>query len=111
MKSKSKILMVTILVLSFTLSNAQFKSLITETVKIYGNRGMCKSKIDNAGNIKNESSVGWNKESKMPIISYDSLKTSKEEILKRIALAGYDSAIFLAPGDTFSSLPNCCQYE
>ena len=103
--------MVTTLVLSFTVCNAQLKNLTIETIKIHGNCGMCESTIEKAGNIKNESSVDWNKETKMATISFDSLKTSKEEILKRIALAGYDSDILLAPGDTYSSLPSCCQYE
>lgn len=111
MKSTSKIWIVTTLMLSFTLCNAQLKNLTSDTVKIYGNCEMCKSNIEKAGNIKNESIVDWNKETKMATIFYDSLKTSEEEILKRIALAGYDSDIFLAPDDTYSSLPSCCQYE
>ena len=47
----------------------------------------------------------------MAAISFDSLKTTNEEILKRIALVGYDSDTFLAPDDTYSNLPVCCQYE
>ena len=100
-----------LLVLSITACNAQLKNQNTETVKIYGNCGMCKSTIEKAGNIKKQSVVDWNKETKMATISFDSLKTSKDEILKRIALAGYDSDSFLAPDDTYSNLPNCCQYE
>ncbi len=61
--------------------------------------------------MKNQSIVDWDKETKMATISYDSLKTSKEAILKRIALAGYDNDTFLAPDDTYSNLPTCCQYE
>lgn len=91
--------------------NAQTKNQKTETVKIYGNCEICESTIEKAGNLKNQSIVDWNKETKFAIISYDSLKTSKEEILKRIALAGYDSDTFLAPNDTYSNLPSCCQYE
>jgi len=106
-----KYLMMALLVLSITACNAQLKNQNTETVKIYGNCGMCKSTIEKAGNLKKQSVVDWNKETKMATISYDSLKTSKDEILKRIALAGYDSDSFLAPDDTYSNLPNCCQYE
>jgi hypothetical protein len=111
MNSISKILVAIILLLSFTSCNAQTKNQKTETVKIYGNCGICKSTIEKAGNMKNQANVDWNKETKMATISYDSLKTSKEEILKRIALTGYDSDIFLAPNDTYSNLPGCCQYE
>ena len=38
-------------------------------------------------------------------------KTNQDEILKRIALAGYDSDKFLAPDDVYSKLAGCCQYE
>ena len=111
MKSISKILVAIIVLLSYTSCAAQTKNQKTETVKIYGNCGMCKSTIEKAGNMKNQANVDWDKETKMATISYDSLKTSKEEILKRIALAGYDSDIFLAPNDTYSNLAGCCQYE
>lgn len=111
MKSISKIMVAIIVLLSYTSFNAQTKNRKTETVKIYGNCGMCESTIENAGNMKNQANVDWDKETKMATISYDSLKTSKEDILKRIALAGYDSDIFLAPNDTYSNLPVCCQYE
>jgi len=106
-----KYLMIVLLLLSITLCNAQSKNQKTDTVKIYGNCGMCESTIEKAGNMKNQSNVDWNKETKMATISYDSLKTSKKEILKRIAFAGYDSDTFLSPDDTYSNLPSCCQYE
>ena len=110
MKSLKFIMIVTI-ALSSMACNAQIKNQRTETVKIYGNCGMCESTIEKAGNVKNLTNVDWDKETKMATISYDSLKTSKEGILKRIALVGYDSDTFLAPDDTYSSLPGCCQYE
>lgn len=109
-KSISKILVATILFLSFASCNAQTKNTKEETVKIYGNCEMCKSTIEKAGNIKNESYVVWDKETKMATLSYDSLKTTKEKILKRIALVGYDSDSFLAPDNAYSNLSSCCQY-
>jgi hypothetical protein len=108
-KSIKNILMV-LIVLSATACIAQTKNKKTEIVKIYGNSGVCEITIEKVGNRKNQSNVDWDKESKMATISYDSVKTSKAEILKRIALAGYDSDIFLAPDDTYSSLPSSCQY-
>lgn len=111
MKSLSKILMVIIVLLSYTISFAQIKNAKTETVKIYGNCEMCKANIENAGNLKNISSVEWNEDTKMATLNYDAQKTNQEEILKRIALAGYDSEKFLAPDDVYSKLPGCCQYK
>lgn len=106
-----KILVAITLLLSFTACNAQIKNAKTETVKINGNCGMCKSTIEKAGNIKKVAQVDWNKDTKTAVLTYDSTKTNQDEILKRIALAGYDSDQFLAPDDVYAKLPECCQYE
>jgi copper chaperone CopZ len=106
-----KILMAITLLLSFTACNAQIKNAKTESVKIYGNCGMCKTTIEKAGNVKKVAQVDWNKDTKMATLTYDSSKTNQEEILKRIALAGYDSDQFLAPDDVYNNLPGCCQYD
>ncbi len=99
------------LLLSFTACNAQIKNATTESVKIYGNCGMCESTIEKAGNVKKVAEVDWNKDTKMATLTYDTSKTNQDEILKRIALAGYDSDLFLAPDDAYSKLPECCQYD
>ncbi|MBY0488174.1 MAG: DUF3347 domain-containing protein [Flavobacteriaceae bacterium] len=109
--SISKIMIVITLFLSFTQSNAQIKNSKTETIKIYGNCGMCQTKIENAGSIKKTAKVNWNVDTKMATLTYDATKTNQDEILKQIALAGYDSDKFLAPNDVYSKLPGCCQYD
>ena len=96
---------------SFTSCEAQVKNAKTETVKIYGNCGMCETTIETAGNVKKVAKVDWDKDTKMATITYDSTKTNQNEILKRIALAGYDSDKFLAPNDVYNKLHGCCQYE
>ena len=103
--------MISLFVVSFTSSNAQIKNEKNETIKVSGNCGMCKSTIEKAGNKKKEAKIEWNKDTEMAAISYDSLKTSKSEILKRVALVGYDNEMFISPDDTYASLPGCCQYE
>jgi hypothetical protein len=111
MNSLKKIMMTITLLLSVIVMNAQIKNTKTETVKIYGNCGMCKTKIEKAGNLKNIAKVDWNEDTKMATITYDESKTNQDEILKRIALVGYDSEKFLAPADVYSKLPSCCQYD
>jgi copper chaperone CopZ len=96
---------------SLTICEAQVKNAKTETVKIYGNCGMCETTIETAGNIKKVAKVDWDKDTKMTVITYDSTKTNQDEILKRIALVGYDSDKFLAPDDVYNKLHGCCQYE
>ncbi|MGV8813509.1 MAG: DUF3347 domain-containing protein [Gelidibacter sp.] len=99
------------LVLSVTSGYAQIKNSQTETIKILGNCELCKAAIENAGSIKNEAIVTWNKNSKMATITFDSKKTNRNEILKRIALAGYDSDQYLAPDNAYAQLPDCCKYQ
>ncbi len=107
----SKISAATLMLFSFSSCNAQIKNVKTENVKIYGNCEMCEKTIEAAGNLKKVATVDWNEESKMATITYDSTKTNQNEILKRIALVGYDSDKFLAPDDTYNKLAGCCQYE
>lgn len=108
--SLKKIMVATFVLLSITI-NAQIKNSKTETVKIYGNCGMCKTNIEKAGTIKKVAKVDWNQETQMATLTYDTAKTNQDEILKRIALAGYDSDKFLAPDDVYNNLHGCCQYD
>lgn len=103
--------MVITVLLSYTMSFAQLKNAKTSTIKIYGNCDMCKTNIEKAGNLKNISSVEWNEDTKMATLTYDAKKTNEDEILKRIALAGYDNEKFLAPDDVYNKLAGCCQYK
>ena len=91
--------------------NAQIKNAKTESVKIYGNCGMCETNIEKAGNIKKIANVDWNQDTQMATLTYDATKTNQDEILKRIALVGYDSDKFLAPDDVYNNLHGCCQYD
>lgn len=99
------------LLLSITFANAQIKNAKTETAKIYGNCGMCKKTIETAANVTKTAKVDWNVDTKMASITYDTKKTNPDEILKRIALAGYDSDKFLAPDAVYDKLHGCCQYD
>lgn len=103
--------MVAISVLLSTSGNAQIKNAKTETVKIYGNCGMCETTIEKIGTLKNSATVDWNQQTQMATLTYDANKTNKNEILKKIALAGYDSDSFLAPTEAYNKLPGCCQYD
>src|SRR3970040_1424460 len=105
MNSIKKIVMAITVLLSITVANAQIKNTKTETVEIYGNCGMCKTTIEKAGNLKKVAQVDWNKDTQMATLTYDSQKTNQEEIVKRIALAGYDSNSFLAPDAAYDNLP------
>jgi len=111
MKKSLVKIMIAITVLLSTTMNAQTKNTKTEEVKVSGNCGMCKKTIEKAGNIKDIVTVVWNKETKIATVTYDESKTNKEEIAKRIALAGYDSELVKAKDEDYDNLPGCCQYD
>jgi copper chaperone CopZ len=90
---------------------AQIKNAETITAKVSGNCGMCEATIEKAGSIKKEAQVEWDKDKQVATITYDSVKTTADRILKRIALAGYDNEKFLAPEEAYNNLHGCCQYE
>lgn len=120
MKSFNKIMITILLLLSVIIANAQMKNpktdpsvseLAKQTVKIFGNCGMCKSRIEKAGNIKDVATVQWNKVTKVATLTYDADKTNPDEILKQIALAGHDNQKFPASDMVYEDLPGCCQYD
>ncbi len=111
MKLTSKIWVVITLLLSATNAFAQIKNTKTVSIQVSGNCEMCKKTIETAGNVNGTAKVEWNKETKMASLNYNSQRTNTDEILKRIALAGYDNTMYLAPDEAYAKLPECCQYN
>lgn len=94
-----------------TSCTAQIKNSKTDTVKVWGNCEMCKATIEKAANKKATAKAVWNDETKQAIITYNTKTTNLNEVLKRIALAGYDNAVFAAPDAAYNNLSGCCQYD
>ena len=103
--------MLLIALFTFTACQAQIKNSKTETVKVWGNCGMCKETIEKAANKKGTAKAVWNDETKQATITYNTKTTTLNEVLKRIALAGYDNAVFAAPDAAYNNLAGCCQYD
>lgn len=83
----------------------------TETFKVWGNCGMCKSTIEKAAKDAGASAAIWNKATKMLKITYAEAVTSNAKIQEKIAAAGYDTKDLTAPDAAYKELPECCQYE
>lgn len=97
--------------LSTTVTFAQIQNAKTETIKVYGNCGMCEKTIETAGTKSKLYKTDWNEDTKMASVTYDSKKTTVDAILKKIALSGYDNASFLAPDEVYNKLHGCCKYD
>ncbi|MBT0550878.1 TonB-dependent receptor domain-containing protein [Riemerella anatipestifer] len=111
MKNRLKGAMLIVLILVFANHiKAQIQNPKTETAIVLGNCGMCKATIEKAANEENIVEAVWDKEKKILTYTYDSQKTSKEKILKKIAEVGYDNELYRADEDTYKKLPQCCLY-
>lgn len=93
-----------------TSCEAKIKNPKTESYKVYGNCDMCKNRIETAVYINAEAKGEWDEKSKMLSVTYDSLKTNADVILKRIADVGHDNDKFIADNEVYKKLPKCCQY-
>jgi len=110
MKSISIIGLVTLVLLTNSTIQAQIKNAKTATVKVFGNTPAAKAVIEQEGKAGKTAQVDWNQETKIAMITYDASKTNEDEVLRRIALAGFDSEKFLAPDDAYAKLPKADQY-
>jgi periplasmic mercuric ion binding protein len=83
----------------------------TETIKVSGNCGMCKTKIEKAAKSAGASYAVWSEESKELTVKYNSTSTNTAKIQQAVANTGYDTQDFKATEATYNSLHACCKYE
>ncbi|MGZ3901818.1 MAG: heavy-metal-associated domain-containing protein [Bacteroidia bacterium] len=86
-------------------------STVEKTVKVWGNCGKCKTRIETAAKIKGVSEADWNIDSKLLKFKLDTTVTTVNEVLKSVARAGHDNELFFADDYAYSKLPESCQYE
>jgi copper chaperone CopZ len=83
----------------------------TETIKVMGSCGMCKSRIEKAAKLDGVSAAVWNKETNSLTVSYDSLTVSSDDIQKKVAAVGHDTEKYKADDNVYTNLPGCCKYR
>ncbi|WP_413533157.1 DUF3347 domain-containing protein [Empedobacter brevis] len=91
--------------------NAQFKNQETKEFEVKGNCIKAKELIEKVGNQPRISKVNFDNETQMASISYNKDKTNSNEILKKIALAGFDNTVYMAPDEAYAKLGKDCQYS
>ena len=104
-----KIFSLAALCLSFaTVTIAQEK---TETFKVSGNCGMCKTKIEKAAKEAGAKTASWDADKKALTIKYNSGSTNTAKIQQKIAEVGYDNAGARSTDEAYNKLHGCCKYE
>jgi periplasmic mercuric ion binding protein len=89
---------------------AQTKGIKKETIKVWGNCGMCKTKIEKAAKAAGATKASWNEETLELKVQYKASATSSEKIQAAIAKTGYDTQDLTADGEAYKKLHSCCQY-
>ena len=100
-----------IITLCLAFAGMSFAQTKTETLKVSGECGMCKKKIEKAAKEAGASYALWNKDSKILTIKYNKASTNTAKIEKKIAGVGYDTPDFKATDEAYNKLEDCCQYE
>ena len=84
----------------------------TEKFKVYGNCGMCESRIEKAAkSVEGVSKADWNKETKMIEVVFDDSKTDVHKVHMAIAKVGHDTEMHKATDEAYNNLPGCCHYD
>ncbi|SOD11506.1 Copper chaperone CopZ [Pedobacter xixiisoli] len=101
-----------IAVVVFTmLGTAAFAQTKTDKIKVLGNCGMCKKRIETGLKDAAITSATWDKDNKFLTVSYDSTKISNEKIQQKIAALGHDTDKAKAKNEVYDKLPGCCKYD
>ncbi len=82
----------------------------SEKIKVSGECGMCKKKIEKAAKEAGASYAVWSSESKILEVKYTEPSNS-DKIQKMIADAGYDTPKYRATDEAYEKLSPCCHYE
>lgn len=91
--------------------NMAFAQSTTETFKVSGNCGMCKSKIEKAAKEAGAKDASWDADKQEITVTYKSSSTNTAKIQQKIADAGYDNAGFKANDNAYGKLSACCKYD
>jgi periplasmic mercuric ion binding protein len=84
----------------------------TEEFKVYGNCGMCKTRIEKAAkSVEGVTKAKWDKVTKMVTITYDESKTDADKVLAAIAKVGHDTDTHKAEDAVYDKLHECCKYD
>lgn len=107
-----KIFGIIALLLSFTFAFAQGnKDITTEQIKVSGNCGDCKKRIEKAAYIPGVKRAEWDSKTQLLTVTYRPSKTSATQIETNIANAGHDAGDIKAPEEAYKKLPSCCAYK
>ncbi len=91
--------------------NAQKTTLVSKTITVNGNCGMCKTTIEKAAKKAGAKLATWNDETHKLTLQFSKSKSTLDKIKNAIASVGYDTEGVSASDAAYDSLHGCCKYE
>jgi len=95
----------------FSINTTEAQTTKTDTIKVWGNCGMCKSTIEKAAKKAGAKKADWNEDTKELKVTYAVNKTTSDKIQQSIANSGYDTQDFTAVQTAYDNLHGCCKYD
>lgn len=85
----------------------------TQIIKVYGECGMCKTRIEKAASaIDGVKSATWDEDTKNLTIKYSQFNNDVVDAVQAsIAAAGHDTEKYSAADMAYQKLPECCHYN
>lgn len=83
----------------------------TEEIKVLGECGMCKTRIEDAMKIDGITEAVWSPETQLLKVTYNPSVVTSDGIQKIAAAAGHDTEKYRADDAVYANLPGCCHYE
>ena len=103
--------LISLCLLAALLSSSVIAQDKTEKIKVWGECGMCKNKIEKAAKEAGASQAVWSPEEKELTVTYNSTSSNSAKIEKAVAAVGYDTKNVKATDEAYSKLHACCKYE
>lgn len=86
-------------------------SIIETQVHVWGVCDLAKIKIDSAAKLPGVEKADWSPETRLLTLKFDSTKVTLDNILKNVAIAGFDNEMYFADDYAYEHLPDNCKYE
>jgi copper chaperone CopZ len=83
----------------------------TESFKVSGACGMCKTRIEKTAKEEGATSAAWDAKTQLVTVTFDPSKTSVDALSKKLASVGHDTEKYKADDKVYNALPGCCHYE
>jgi len=71
----------------------------------------CETSILGSLQIDAVKSAQWNQQLEKISVRYYSNEISEDQMQRKVAMAGYDTDLFVAPDSVYLALPKCCHYR